>query len=103
MRSFHDETLSHFDEIYRRLDRLESEYQALAAAVKRLEVAFAEDRASRKGMESEIEKLKVQIADLQERLARLEHDSHDASAPGHGSGAIRSPSMSPRIAFTSPS
>ena len=78
MRSFHDETLSHFDEIYRRLDRLESEYQALAAAVKRLEVAFAEDRASRKGMESEIEKLKVQIADLQERLARLEHDSHDA-------------------------
>ena len=73
-----NEMFSHFDEIYRRFDRLESEYQALSVAVKRLEVAFAEDRASRKGMQSEIEKLKVQIADLQERLVRLESESHDA-------------------------
>ena len=32
-----DETLSHFDAIYKRSDRLESEYQALSAAVKRIE------------------------------------------------------------------
>ena len=32
-----DEMLSHFDAVYGRFDRLESEYQALSAAVKRLE------------------------------------------------------------------
>lgn len=33
-----DETLSHFDAMYKRFDRLETEYQALSAAVKRLEL-----------------------------------------------------------------
>jgi chromosome segregation ATPase len=92
MRSLHNDTLSHFDTIYRRLDRLESEYQALVAAVKRLEsdmqvlttafkrqeIAFAEDRAARKDIQSEIEKLKVQVAQLQEQIARLEADAQDA-------------------------
>ncbi|MDQ6800666.1 MAG: hypothetical protein M3041_07490 [Acidobacteriota bacterium] len=32
-----DDTLSHFDGVYRRFDQLESEYQALSAAVKRIE------------------------------------------------------------------
>jgi hypothetical protein len=32
-----DETLSHFDAIYKRFDRLESEHYSLAAAVERLE------------------------------------------------------------------
>jgi hypothetical protein len=32
-----NETLTHFDEVYKRFDRLETEYQALSAAVKRLE------------------------------------------------------------------
>jgi hypothetical protein len=31
------EMLSHFDGVYKRFDRLESEYYALSAAVKRLE------------------------------------------------------------------
>lgn len=34
-----DEVLTHFDAIYHRFDRLESEYQALASAVGRLEQA----------------------------------------------------------------
>ena len=35
--SLRDETLSHFDAVYKRFDRLESEYHALSAAVQRLE------------------------------------------------------------------
>ena len=36
-----DETLSHFDAVYKRFDRLEIEYHALAAAVKRIEQAHS--------------------------------------------------------------
>jgi len=32
-----DETLSHFDAVYKRFDRLEIEYHALAAAMRRIE------------------------------------------------------------------
>jgi len=32
-----DETLLHFDAVYKRFDRLEIEYHALSAAVKRIE------------------------------------------------------------------
>ncbi len=41
-----DETLSHFDAVYKRFDRLEVEYHALAAAVKRIEQAHHDDDAS---------------------------------------------------------
>ena len=34
--------------------------------------------AARQDIQSQIEKLKVQVADLQEQIARLEADSHDA-------------------------
>jgi hypothetical protein len=37
-RRLRDTTLSHFDAIYRRFDRLEIEYHALAAAVGRVEL-----------------------------------------------------------------
>lgn len=32
-----DETLSHFDAIYKRFDRLETQYETLKAAVRRIE------------------------------------------------------------------
>ena len=38
-----DETLSHFDAVYKRFDRLEIEYHVLAAAVKRIEQAHHDD------------------------------------------------------------
>jgi uncharacterized protein YceH (UPF0502 family) len=47
-------------------------------AVRRLEAAFAEDRAARNDMQAKIEKLKVQVAELPEQIARLEAASHDA-------------------------
>lgn len=76
---FRSETLTHFDDIYVRLDRIQDEYQALNAALKRLELAFEEDRAERKTILAEIEKIKLQIADLQERVARLETDARRVS------------------------
>ena len=38
-----DETMWHFDAVYKRFDRLEIEYHALAAAVKRIEQAHHDD------------------------------------------------------------
>lgn len=76
LRSFRRDTLTHFDSIYKRFDRLEVEFQALKNAVKRLEDAFAEDRTALRDRQEEIDRLKLEIADLQERLARLEEDSH---------------------------
>ena len=37
VRTLRDETMSHFDTVYKRFDRLESEYAALTAAVRRME------------------------------------------------------------------
>ena len=37
MDAFQRQTMSHFDHVYKRFDRLETEYHALAAAVRRLE------------------------------------------------------------------
>ena len=65
-----DEMLSHFDAVYKRLDRLESEYQALSAAVARIEARMV----SRAEFEREISDLKQRVNDLQERIARLEAD-----------------------------
>lgn len=79
--SLRSEMLGHFDEIYRRLDRLETEYQAIRAGVTRLEQALAEDTVRREALRRQIGELKERVADLEERLARLEEgtdSSHDA-------------------------
>ena len=78
VRSLRREMLSHFDEICLRLDRLEIEYQAMSAAVSRLEKAFAEDRLDRAELRRELEEIKVRVAELQKKIARLEAESHDA-------------------------
>lgn len=81
IRSFRSEVLANFDEVYRRLDRLESEYQSLAAAVARLERRAEDDEADRKRIRQEIESLKARVAELEHRLDELDsesQDSHDA-------------------------
>jgi uncharacterized protein YdcH (DUF465 family) len=37
IRALRDETMSHFDAVFKRFDRLETEYVSLSAAVRRLE------------------------------------------------------------------
>src|SRR4029453_5894069 len=45
------EILGHFDEIYRRLERLEQEYQAITQTLRRIEALLADERARREILE----------------------------------------------------
>ena len=76
MAAFRRETNGHFDAIYKRLDRLESEYHALTAAVQRLEerMAAVEQKLDRMALRSELLELKAQVATLEERIAQLESE-----------------------------
>lgn len=65
------EALSHFDEMYRRFDRLESEYQALAAAVTRLETRGM----TRVAFDREVDGLKTRVKDLEQRIEQLRSGS----------------------------
>lgn len=76
MVAFRRETNAHFDAIYARLDRLESEYVALSAAVKRIEerLAVVDQKIDRMALRSELLELKAQVANLEERIAQLESE-----------------------------
>ena len=76
MAAFRRETNGHFDAIYKRLDRLESEYQALNAAVRRIEerLTAVEQKLDRMALRSELIELKTQVANLEERIAQLESE-----------------------------
>jgi peptidoglycan hydrolase CwlO-like protein len=70
---------SHFDANYKRLRDLESELQSLVAAVKRLETQIAalqrngeEQAAARAEARHELDQIKNQVAELQEKIAELE-------------------------------
>lgn len=69
--SVRGEVLAHFDEMYRRFDRLELEYQALAASVVRLEAQVV----TRQEFQHDIETLKARIKDLEHRLDQLQAES----------------------------
>lgn len=76
--TFRSEMLGHVDELYRRIDRLETEYQAIRAALGRIEQSIAEDSVRRDALRRQLGELKERIADLELRLAQLEHESGDA-------------------------
>lgn len=63
--------LSHFDALYQRFDRLESEYHALSEAVARLETRSV----SRVEFEQAIHELKARVKDLEQRILDLERES----------------------------
>ncbi|OLE39375.1 MAG: hypothetical protein AUG00_02310 [Candidatus Rokubacteria bacterium 13_1_20CM_2_70_7] len=66
------DVLGHFDEIYRRLDRLEQEYQAIVQALRRIEAMLADERGRRELLERSVETLKQQVAGLQARIEEIE-------------------------------
>lgn len=79
--TFRSEMLGHVDELYRRIDRLETEYQAIRAALGRIEQSIAEDSVRRDALRRQLGELRERIAELELRLADLEHEadeSHDA-------------------------
>jgi chromosome segregation ATPase len=66
------EMLGHFDEIYRRLERLEQEYQAILQALRRLEAGVAGERGRREILERDLAELKQQVSALQQRIGQIE-------------------------------
>jgi chromosome segregation ATPase len=66
------ETNGHLDEIYRRLERLEQEYQDIVQALRRIEALVTEEGGRRELLERRLESLRQQLAALQLRIDDLE-------------------------------
>ena len=66
------EMLGHFDEIYRRLERLEQEYHAITQALRRIEAGVAGERGRREILERDLAELKGQVSALQSRIEEIE-------------------------------
>jgi chromosome segregation ATPase len=69
---FRLETLGRFEEISRRLDRLEHEHIAITQALRRIEVLLADERTRRELLERGVDELRQQMSTLQARLDALE-------------------------------
>jgi|SRR5450759_149344 predicted nucleic acid-binding Zn-ribbon protein len=76
-----EEMLANFDAVFKSLDRLETEYQSLNAAVRRLEerlaaveqrLAAVEQKIERLALRSELVELKERVHVLEHRIAELE-------------------------------
>ena len=66
------DVLGHFDELYRRLERLEQENQAITQALRRIEATLADELGRREILERGLAALKSQVAALQSRIEVLE-------------------------------
>ena len=66
------EILGHFDELYRRLDRLEQEYVAITQALRRIEAGLLDDRARRERLEQDLASLRENLAVLRARIDDIE-------------------------------
>ena len=64
--------LGHFDEVYRRLERLEQEYHAITQSLRRIEVGLADEHGRREILERDLAALKQQVAALQSRIEDIE-------------------------------
>ena len=64
--------LGHFDAIYRRLERLEQEYQAITQALRRIEALLADEQGRHAILERDLAELKQHVAGLQQRIDELE-------------------------------
>jgi chromosome segregation ATPase len=66
------EMLGHFDELYRRLERLEQEYHAITQALRRIEAGLADERGRREILERDLAELKRHVTILQTRIGEIE-------------------------------
>src|SRR5215472_5098185 len=66
------EILGHFDELYRRLERLEQEYIAITQALRRIEAALGDERVRREHLERDLAALRENVAALRSRIDALE-------------------------------
>jgi chromosome segregation ATPase len=66
------EMLGHFDEVYRRLERLEQEYHAITQGLRRIEAGLAGELGRREILERDLGELKRQVAALHSRIRDIE-------------------------------
>jgi chromosome segregation ATPase len=66
------ELLGHFDDIYRRFERLEQEYQAITEALRRIEAGLAGERGRREVLLRDLAELKQHVEALQSRIEEIE-------------------------------
>ena len=66
------EILGHFDELYRRLERLEHEYQAIIQTLRRIEALMADERARREILERDLATLRANVDVLNARIEDIE-------------------------------
>ena len=66
------DVLGHFDEVYRRLERLEQEYYAITQGLRRIETLLVDERGKREILEQSVDELKRQALALQARIDELE-------------------------------
>lgn len=64
--------LRHFDQLYRRLERLEHEYQAITQALRRIEALFADESGRREILERDLAALRENVALLKARIDDIE-------------------------------
>jgi predicted nucleic acid-binding Zn-ribbon protein len=69
--------LGHFDELYRRLERLEQEYQAITQGLRRIEALLVDEVTRREILERGVHELRRQVADLQARIDEIERRIHE--------------------------
>jgi chromosome segregation ATPase len=70
--AFRGEVLGHFDELYRRLDRLDQEYLAITQTLRRIEGLLADEQTRREVLERTVTELKERVALLQARIDDIE-------------------------------
>src|SRR5580765_266866 len=73
------ELLGHFDEIYRRLERLEQEYQAITQALRRIEARLGDERGRREILERDLTTLTENVAVLSARIEAIEQRLRSSS------------------------
>src|SRR4030095_3563766 len=66
------EILGHFDELYRRLERLKHEYQAITQTLRRIEALLADERARREILERDLATLRANVDVLNARIEDIE-------------------------------
>jgi uncharacterized membrane-anchored protein YhcB (DUF1043 family) len=74
-----EEMLGHFDEIYRRLERLEQEYQAISQALRRIEGRLVDERGRREILERDLATLRENVAVLTARIEDIEQRLRSSS------------------------
>jgi len=66
------EILGHFDELYRRLERLEQEYYAITQGLRRIEALLVDERLQGEILERDLATLRENVAALHARIEHIE-------------------------------